>query len=160
MVSHSSASYHFQFLSSIFCLLTQFQLSLPPSLSLSLSLSLLLIMLEEVMTTDRNFLAHTLVRFYIAHGAVLPMLDCLVSREVKETSLSQCLHCLAYGLIHVYLPSAENPSLLFRGNSLASKCFDQFMKVTTCCTLITVLMLLVVCVRLWRCPIFTRLSSR
>ena len=83
-------------------------------------------MLEDVMTADRNVLAHTLVRFYIAHGAVLPMLDCLVSREVNETSESPILNLLTDRFT---LPSTENPSLLFRGNSLASKCFDQFMKV-------------------------------
>lgn len=42
-------------------------------------------MLEEVMTMDRNNLAHTLVRFYIAHNAILLLLDCLVSKEVADT---------------------------------------------------------------------------
>uniref|UniRef100_A0A1X7U651 Ras GTPase-activating protein n=2 Tax=Amphimedon queenslandica TaxID=400682 RepID=A0A1X7U651_AMPQE len=70
----------------------------------------LLIMLEEVMTMDRNSLAQTLVRFYIAHNAILPLFDCLISREVENVSLS-------------------NVTTLFRGNSLASKCLDQFMKV-------------------------------
>jgi RAS protein activator-like 1 len=68
----------------------------------------LLIMLEEIMTMDRNSLAQTLIRFYIAHGAVLPLLDCLISKEVNDT-------------VHA--------TTLFRGNSLASKCLDQFMKV-------------------------------
>ena len=70
-------------------------------------------MLEEVMTMDRNSLAQTLVRFYIAHNATLPLLDCLISREVFNVSQS-------------------NVTTLFRGNSLASKCLDQFMKVSEC----------------------------
>ena len=62
---------------------------------------------------DRNSLAQTLVRFYIAHNATLPLLDCLISREVFNVSQS-------------------NVTTLFRGNSLASKCLDQFMKVSEC----------------------------
>lgn len=45
----------------------------------------LLIMLEDVMTMDRNALAHTLVRFYLAHGSVLPFLDTLTTREIHLT---------------------------------------------------------------------------
>ena len=44
-----------------------------------------LVMLEEVMTMDRNALAHTLVRFYLAHGSVLPLLDTLTMREIHQT---------------------------------------------------------------------------
>ena len=44
-----------------------------------------LVMLEEVMTMDRNALAHTLVRFYLAHGSVLPFLDTLTMREIHQT---------------------------------------------------------------------------
>ncbi|CAI8015268.1 RasGAP-activating-like protein 1 [Geodia barretti] len=64
--------------------------------------------LEEVMTMDRNSVAHALVRFYLAHGSVLPLLDVLTLREINSTS---------------------KPATLFRGNSLASKSFDQFMKI-------------------------------
>ena len=42
-------------------------------------------MLEEVMTMDRNAMGHTLVRFYLAHGYVLPMLDMLAIREIHQT---------------------------------------------------------------------------
>lgn len=45
----------------------------------------LLIMLEDVMTMDRNALSHTLVRFYLAHGSVLPFLDTLTIREIHLT---------------------------------------------------------------------------
>ena len=47
----------------------------------------LLIMLEDVMTMDRNALGHTLVRFYLAHGSVLPLLDTLTTREIYLTSM-------------------------------------------------------------------------
>lgn len=46
----------------------------------------LLIMLEDVMTIDRNALGHTLVRFYLAHGSVLPLLDTLTTREIHLSS--------------------------------------------------------------------------
>lgn len=68
----------------------------------------LLIMLEDVMTMDRTALGHTLVRFYLAHGSVLPFLDTLTTREIYNTT---------------------SPGTLFRANSLASKSFDQFMKI-------------------------------
>ena len=42
--------------------------------------------LEEVMTMDRNSVAHALVRFYLAHGSVLPLLDVLTLREINSTS--------------------------------------------------------------------------
>lgn len=64
--------------------------------------------LEEVMTMDRNSVAHALVRFYLAHGSVLPLLDILTLREINNTTVT---------------------STLFRGNSLASKSVDQFMKI-------------------------------
>ena len=48
--------------------------------------SSLLQMLEEVMTMDRNAMGHTLVRFYLAHGSVLPLLDMLTIREIHLTS--------------------------------------------------------------------------
>lgn len=35
---------------------------------------------------DRNSLGHTLVRFYLAHGSVVPFLDALTVREVHLTS--------------------------------------------------------------------------
>ena len=40
------------------------------------------------MTMDRNSLGHTLVRFYLAHGSVVPFLDALTVREVHLTSES------------------------------------------------------------------------
>jgi len=49
----------------------------------------MLVMLEEVMTMDRNDLGHTLVRFYLAHGCVIPLLDALTIREVHHTSESK-----------------------------------------------------------------------
>ena len=49
----------------------------------------LLIMLEDVMTMDRNALGHTLVRFYLAHGSVLPFLDTLTIREIHHTGESK-----------------------------------------------------------------------
>lgn len=67
-----------------------------------------LIMLEDVMTLDRNTLAHCLVRFYISNGAVIPYLDSLTAREMLSTS---------------------QPATIFRSNSLASKSYDQFMKI-------------------------------
>ena len=38
------------------------------------------------MTMDRNSVAHALVRFYLAHGSVLPLLDVLTLREINSTS--------------------------------------------------------------------------
>jgi len=38
------------------------------------------------MTMDRNAMGHTLVRFYLAHGSVLPFLDALNIREIHQTS--------------------------------------------------------------------------
>ena len=46
----------------------------------------MLVMLEEVMTMDRNALGHALVRFYLSHGSVLPFLDALNMREIHQTS--------------------------------------------------------------------------
>ena len=46
----------------------------------------MLVMLEEVMTMDRNALGHALVRFYLSHGSVLPFLDTLNMREIHQTS--------------------------------------------------------------------------
>ena len=46
----------------------------------------LLVMLEEVMTMDRNTMGHTLIRFYLAHGSVLPCLDMLTMREIHQSS--------------------------------------------------------------------------
>lgn len=46
----------------------------------------MLVVLEEVMTMDRNAMGHTLVRFYLAHGSVLPFLDALNIREIHQTS--------------------------------------------------------------------------
>lgn len=125
----------------------------------------ILVMLEEVMTMDRNALAQTLVRFYLAHGSVLPFLDTLTMREIHQTcelvalslgvafsfampsSLSitlAAIHidmCLVHLFSLFFCPlslslSAATPRTLFRGNSLASKSFDQFMKVSppTCKT--------------------------
>ena len=34
---------------------------------------------------DRNAMGHTLVRFYLAHGSVLPLLDMLTIREIHQT---------------------------------------------------------------------------
>ena len=56
----------------------------------------ILVMLEEVMTMDRNALAHTLVRFYLAHGSVLPFLDTLTMREIHQT-------CELAGLCHLHM---------------------------------------------------------
>ncbi len=36
---------------------------------------------------DRNHFAHTLARFYIAYKAVIPLLDCLVIKEVEITGI-------------------------------------------------------------------------
>ena len=74
-----------------------------------------LIMLEDVMTLDRNTLAHCLVRFYISNGAVIPYLDSLTAREMLSTSTCvcvcvcvheyhrMCVHACACVCMHVYL---------------------------------------------------------
>ena len=51
-------------------------------------------MLEDVMTMDRNDLGHTLVRFYLAHGYVIPLLDALTVREVHLTSECSLFHAI------------------------------------------------------------------
>ena len=38
------------------------------------------------MTMDRNTMGHTLIRFYLAHGSVLPCLDMLTMREIHQSS--------------------------------------------------------------------------
>ena len=83
---------------------------------------------------DRNQLAHTLARFYIAYKAVIPFLECLVIKEVEVVGMFQCMCYYGNGLslfcmfsyLLIIVVRTEN---MFRGNSLASKCFDHFMKV-------------------------------
>eukprot|EP00127_Corallochytrium_limacisporum_P004914 Clim_evm58s191 gene=Clim_evmTU58s191 len=62
--------------------------------------------LEEV-GKDRDVLARHLVRIFRAKQELLPMIIKLISQEIKST---------------------KDPNTLFRGNSLASKCMDQLMK--------------------------------
>lgn len=81
------------------------------------------------MTTDRNALGHTLVRFYLAHGSVLPFLDTLTVREIYNTCESGMGVVVGMTCEQTFSISSAHPSTLFRGNSLASKSFDQFMKV-------------------------------
>ncbi|XP_070571992.1 rasGAP-activating-like protein 1 isoform X2 [Ptychodera flava] len=64
-------------------------------------------MLEEVMTLDKMEVATTLVKIFLGQGMVLPFLDVLITQEVKRA----------------------NTNTLFRGNTLATKSVDQFMKV-------------------------------
>lgn len=65
-------------------------------------------LIEQLTTADQAILAHQLVRLFIGQDAVIPFLDYLTLREIKDTS---------------------NPRTLFRGNSLAAKCMEQFMKI-------------------------------
>ncbi|XP_072034910.1 rasGAP-activating-like protein 1 isoform X2 [Amphiura filiformis] len=64
--------------------------------------------LEEVMVLDRQEIAITLVKIFLGQGMMLPFLDAVIQQELKYTS---------------------DVNTLFRGNSLATKSFDQFMKV-------------------------------
>ncbi|XP_022103860.1 rasGAP-activating-like protein 1 isoform X3 [Acanthaster planci] len=66
-----------------------------------------LTMLEEVMTLDRLEIATTLDKIFLGQGMILPFLDALIRQELQQSS---------------------DINTLFRGNSLATKCFDQFMK--------------------------------
>lgn len=65
-------------------------------------------LIEQLTTADQAILAHQLVRLFIGQDVVIPFLDYLTLREIKDTS---------------------NPRTLFRGNSLAAKCMEQFMKI-------------------------------
>lgn len=65
-------------------------------------------LIEQLNTADQVTLAHQLVRLFIGQDLVIPFLDYLTLREIRRTS---------------------NPRTLFRGNSLAAKCMEQFMKV-------------------------------
>ncbi|XP_077864810.1 rasGAP-activating-like protein 1 [Saccoglossus kowalevskii] len=65
-------------------------------------------MLEEVMTLDKMEVATTLVKIFLGQGMVLPFLDVLIMQEVGR---------------------AKDANTLFRGNTLATKSVDQFMKV-------------------------------
>ncbi|XP_064612151.1 rasGAP-activating-like protein 1 [Liolophura sinensis] len=67
-----------------------------------------LTMLEEVMTLDLLEIASTLVKLYLGQGSVVAYLDVICSEEIFNTS---------------------EPNTLFRGNSLATKSIDQFMKI-------------------------------
>ncbi|XP_071789883.1 rasGAP-activating-like protein 1 isoform X1 [Asterias amurensis] len=66
-----------------------------------------LTMLEEVMTLDRLEIATTLDKIFLGQGMILPFLDVLIQQDLQQTT---------------------DINTLFRGNSLATKCFDQFMK--------------------------------
>ncbi|XP_035690611.1 rasGAP-activating-like protein 1 [Branchiostoma floridae] len=65
-------------------------------------------MLEEVMTMDRMDIATTLVKVFLGEGMVVQFLDALNTQEILNT---------------------KDPNTLFRGNSLATKSMDQFLKV-------------------------------
>ncbi|XP_078680430.1 rasGAP-activating-like protein 1 [Branchiostoma floridae x Branchiostoma belcheri] len=65
-------------------------------------------MLEEVMTMDRMDIATTLVKVFLGEGMVVQFLDALNTQEIHNT---------------------KDPNTLFRGNSLATKSMDQFLKV-------------------------------
>ncbi|KAL5016450.1 hypothetical protein ScPMuIL_006039 [Solemya velum] len=65
-------------------------------------------MLEDVMTLDLLEIASTLVKLYLCHGAIVNYLDIICYEEIQNTG---------------------DPNTLFRGNSLATKSMDQFMKI-------------------------------
>lgn len=67
-------------------------------------------LIEQLTAADQAILAHQLVRLFIGQDLVIPFLDYLTLREIRNTSIS----C---------------PRTLFRGNSLAAKCMEQFMKI-------------------------------
>ena len=57
------------------------------------------------MTMDRNSVAHALVRFYLAHGSVLPLLDVLTIREINKTcniTLTNAISVFMYVCLCVY----------------------------------------------------------
>lgn len=72
----------------------------PPDLSA-------LYLLEEVSSLDLTELANCLVRLYLNQGLITDYLSSITAEEIKNTS---------------------DPNTLFRGNSLATKSMDQFMK--------------------------------
>ncbi|GAB1602527.1 rasGAP-activating-like protein 1, partial [Argonauta hians] len=63
--------------------------------------------LEEVCSHELNQLSCCLVRFYLSQGHIKDFLLTLTSQEVRDTA---------------------DPNTLFRGNSLATKSMDNFMK--------------------------------
>ncbi|NXT02077.1 RASL1 protein, partial [Jacana jacana] len=68
-----------------------------------------LAILEEVTTGEsRQDVATKLVKIFLGQGLAVPLLDYLTTRELARTT---------------------DPNTLFRSNSLASKCVEQFMKV-------------------------------
>lgn len=65
-------------------------------------------LIEQLTAADPATLAHQLVRLFIGQDLVIPFLDYMTLREIRKSS---------------------NPRTLFRGNSLAAKCIEQFMKI-------------------------------
>ncbi|XP_028396464.1 ras GTPase-activating protein 4-like isoform X2 [Dendronephthya gigantea] len=65
-------------------------------------------LLEQVMTADRTAIGRALVKLYLHQGMIVKCLDALTMFEVVNT---------------------ETLNTLFRGNSLATKAVDEFMKV-------------------------------
>ncbi|XP_046840472.1 ras GTPase-activating protein 4-like isoform X2 [Xenia sp. Carnegie-2017] len=65
-------------------------------------------LLEQVMTADRTSIGRSLVKLYLSQGMIVDLLDLLTKTEVMNT---------------------ETLNTLFRGNSLATKALDEFMKV-------------------------------
>lgn len=63
---------------------------------------------DQLTTADLSTLAHQMVRLFIGQDLVIPFLDYVTLLEIRKTS---------------------NPRTLFRGNSLAAKCMEQFMKI-------------------------------
>ncbi|XP_036370669.1 rasGAP-activating-like protein 1 isoform X3 [Octopus sinensis] len=65
-------------------------------------------LLEEISRLDLNEMSNCLVRLYLNEGLITEYLTAITAEEVKNTS---------------------DPNTLFRGNSLATKSMDHFMKV-------------------------------
>ncbi|CAH3197948.1 unnamed protein product, partial [Porites evermanni] len=65
-------------------------------------------LIDQLTTADLSTFAHQLVRLFIGQDLVIPFLDYVTLLEIRKTS---------------------NPRTLFRGNSLAAKCMEQFMKI-------------------------------
>ncbi|XP_068678969.1 rasGAP-activating-like protein 1 isoform X1 [Montipora foliosa] len=65
-------------------------------------------LIEKLTPADQMTLACQLVRLFIGQGLVIQFLDYMILQEIRKS---------------------DNPPTLFRGNSLAAKCMEQFMKI-------------------------------
>jgi hypothetical protein len=88
---------------------------------------------EEVLgwlydhTKEPGILASTLVAVFQSQGKATQLLHYLTKKEISSTSTHVC--CASYKCVTLTpFASIESAGVIFRGNTLATKCVDAFMK--------------------------------